>query len=133
MGEFRASTNPARHNDASRLVRFLSQLSGMGGLSHRFIDIVAQQVPEFFHAAAEVRVSHASEVPRSRHIDRDDVLDDSRRRAQYRDAVTSHEGYSNSALRKITAFLSRSQMRSSSGRNVALNPNTLTDRLNNAY
>src|SRR5207244_9595573 len=42
---------------------------GRTALPHRLVYVAPQQPPGLFHAAAEVGVSHASDVPWPRHID----------------------------------------------------------------
>ena len=44
-------------------------------LSHRLIDIVAQQIPDLFCASGKVGILHAAKVARPRHINRDNALD----------------------------------------------------------
>jgi hypothetical protein len=55
--------------------RYGREILSNGILPHRLIDIVAQQIPDFFCASGKVGIFHTAKVARPRHINRDNALD----------------------------------------------------------
>ena len=84
-------------------------------LTHRFVDFVAKEIPYFLHAAAEIGISHALEITRTRHVHWHDALDDGRRCAQDCDPVAEHDG-----LFHITVVVTTDVGNVSSGRVISV-------------
>jgi hypothetical protein len=85
-------------------------------LAYRLIHVVTQQLPNFLHAAGQVRIPHAAKISRPGNIHPDDAFHHSRRGAHDRDAIAQNHRFFQIMRHENYCFLIALQMRKSSSR-----------------